>query len=1426
MARNKVKAATAKTATVATPSSPVKQAKSRATSTATARVPSSSSSRGMPTSTSVQSFDESMVATPTGRRSPVDGGEGEGAGAGDESIISALDDSMAESDADAGSASPTASASPAHVVVCVRMRPAPDASSSSEQPWSVDARTNTVEATDSHPSIAKRGGSSSAPPLPSSASSSMPTSASSSFLADQSSTNLAATASETYKFKFDRLVPPQVTSLDELYTSNLSPVVNGAVQGYNGTVFAYGQTGSGKTYTMSGGGGEQGIISRAIDEVFRCVEEIPDREFLLRVSYLEIYNESLRDLLVSLPSSSGSGASGTNANANARPASPTKGGYSHSAAGTSSTASSSLRIMEHPSSGRVSIAGLREEIVTQPSQVMDLLTKGQAARHQAATDWNERSSRSHCVATLTIESRWKEDPSGPVRVSALNLIDLAGSERAASSHERRKEGAFINKSLLTLGSVISKLSLAAASGATSAQQHIPYRDSKLTRLLQTSLSGNARVAVLLTMSPLTRHAVEGLSTLKFGKRCKMIKLKAKRGEVDEGEGGANEALLRKYRREVERLRARLEESAASSASSAATAATAGGAVDTDSSTPAAAVDTSTRSPPPADLLAAQAEVDAMNKQKAELRKQMEHLTRLIVTSTSLREGRQNSRESDDSFPSSSSASLLTSAPPGTPTRRMGRASEYGTPGTPTRNPNARLLERAIRGGSGGPSSSSSSTLRSTSGSADGDAVDTAASGAGAATARPFALEAQLASLRKSLAAAESARADAERERENDQTASDERVAVLLEQHVQRISKMESEHGEVVKAKERAVEALQLKVREAEASLQQGQEGLRGELQSAYDELTTLRGELATNGESLEAVRAELKAANDGLAAVRAELTAANEGLAAVRSELEAANEALAAVRAELTTANSALTTERASSATNNDALAAARSELDNERTARLAAEATLAKRPETEEEVTQREFDDLVRPARDAEQAKGGKAAATTVMSTSSSGSANDSDDTAARVKALEERERKLAEREQQLQTQSQSHSPPHHDVSALQDKVAQLTAQLDEAKSASSSSKGPGGAAVSRLSRGGSLREYRRYAPATSTDAVPSSPTHSRLMGGLGLAMPKPTSDALAIEAAVRNEREEIQRLNDVIASQRSLMTDLEASVGEWKDRMRNQQDIIRRLLLNGGNDDGDGDGDGGDRSAYAAALLAATATPSSRGIPRTTKLPTPPLQDGEDDQDQNKQPEYAVNMTPTRRGGGGLPLRSSVGRRSNGGGGDAQGQFDFAKRRSAFLQGSGPSDGKPRGGSVFTATTSTNSSNNSPYYGAHMYNRPPPAKGSLNAGLGLTAPNSPTKGGGLWGSSSATPDPLPLPAGATSSPTGTPSRNRAKRRITIEHELEKLKNGSSPRVDERTRGLLHDSPLKKSTVARMGSVGPDESAAGNKSQSRDWYI
>ncbi|KAJ1547142.1 hypothetical protein HK405_006564 [Cladochytrium tenue] len=298
------------------------------------------------------------------------------------------------------------------------------------------------------------------------------------------------------------------------------------MEGMNGTVFAYGQTASGKTYSMMGVDEQPGVIPQAIDDVFSYIrEQTDDREYLLRVSYLEIYNETIRDLLT--------------------------------------PEQTDLRIHEDRKRG-VYVSPLKEEIVTTPKQVMKVIQKGEMNRHFGSTDYNEHSSRSHTVFQMVIESRDRNSgvispPAvrrpgatgklrGSVTISQLNLIDLAGSEKATSNAERRKEGAFINKSLLTLGNVISKLT------EDKNSIHIPYRDSKLTRILQSSLSGNARVSVIATVSPAAFNAEETSNTLKFAERVKRVPVRAHQNQVlDE------KALIQKYKLEIAELRNKLVE---------------------------------------------------------------------------------------------------------------------------------------------------------------------------------------------------------------------------------------------------------------------------------------------------------------------------------------------------------------------------------------------------------------------------------------------------------------------------------------------------------------------------------------------------------------------------------------------------------------------------------------------------------------------------------------------------------------------------------------------------------------------------------------------------------------------------------------------------------------------------------------------------
>ncbi|SCV68035.1 BQ2448_156 [Microbotryum intermedium] len=360
-----------------------------------------------------------------------------------------------------------------NVVVCLRVRPT-RLSNPSSNIYKYNAPRSILSFAPNHPVFVKRGATSSSRP-------------------------------GEYEFTFDRLHLAPAPS-EALYDAKIRPIVRAAMNGFNGTVFAYGQTASGKTHTMMGTEAEPGIIPLAIDELFTFIHRQNDsRSFSLRVSFLEIYNEQLRDLLISNPKST-------------KP----------------------LEVVGEDGT----VKGLEERPVAMPSEVLSLLHEGDQRRRVGATDWNERSSRSHSVFVVTIESM-PRNGAGMARTSRLNLIDLAGSESATGQDDRRKEGSFINKSLLTLGTVIGKLSEGKHAGA----QHIPYRDSKLTRLLQPALSGKSRVAVICTMSPDAEQATETLSTLKFARRAKMVVTKAERGVLM-----TEQMMLSMYEKQVEALK--------------------------------------------------------------------------------------------------------------------------------------------------------------------------------------------------------------------------------------------------------------------------------------------------------------------------------------------------------------------------------------------------------------------------------------------------------------------------------------------------------------------------------------------------------------------------------------------------------------------------------------------------------------------------------------------------------------------------------------------------------------------------------------------------------------------------------------------------------------------------------------------------------
>ncbi|XP_065061386.1 centromere-associated protein E-like isoform X1 [Rhopilema esculentum] len=317
-------------------------------------------------------------------------------------------------------------------------------------------------------------------------------------------------------FIFDKVYSGNDTT-ESLYDEFAKPLVLKAMEGFNGTIFAYGQTGTGKTYTMMGLPENPGVIPRGINDVFDLVEMAPDREFLIRVSYMEIYNEVITDLL--------------------------NAGSTH------------LKVRNNEKN-EVFVENLSEVPITSPEDALTCLRNGERLRRFGETNMNERSSRSHTIFRITIESKLlsanPEDNTqegGAVIVSQLNLVDLAGSERAAQTGAqgtRLKESGFINKSLLTLGTVISKLSSAGEEG------FVPYRDSKLTRILQNSLGGNAKTSVIATVSAAAGE--ETFSTLKFASRAKTIKNKPKVNEVLDGD-----TMIKRYRKEINMLKRQIDE---------------------------------------------------------------------------------------------------------------------------------------------------------------------------------------------------------------------------------------------------------------------------------------------------------------------------------------------------------------------------------------------------------------------------------------------------------------------------------------------------------------------------------------------------------------------------------------------------------------------------------------------------------------------------------------------------------------------------------------------------------------------------------------------------------------------------------------------------------------------------------------------------
>ncbi|XP_071388547.1 kinesin-like protein KIF3C isoform X1 [Centroberyx affinis] len=328
--------------------------------------------------------------------------------------------------------------------------------------------------------------------------------------------NPRAPPSEPQKtFTFDAVYDANSKQRD-LYDESVRPLIDSVLAGFNGTIFAYGQTGTGKTYTMQGAWMDpekRGVIPNAFDHIFTHISRSQsDKQYLVRASYLEIYREEVRDLL-----------DPNHANARA------------------------LDLRESPETG-VYVRDLTSCVCKSVKEIEEVMNVGNQARAVGATDMNEHSSRSHALFLITVEcSQPGPDGRKHIRVGRLNLVDLAGSERQAKTGvrgERLKEAAKINLSLSALGNVISAL-------ADGRSGHVPYRDSKLTRLLQDSLGGNARTVMVATLGPAPQHYDETLTTLRYANRAKNIQNQPRVNE------DPKDALLREFQREIARLRAQL-----------------------------------------------------------------------------------------------------------------------------------------------------------------------------------------------------------------------------------------------------------------------------------------------------------------------------------------------------------------------------------------------------------------------------------------------------------------------------------------------------------------------------------------------------------------------------------------------------------------------------------------------------------------------------------------------------------------------------------------------------------------------------------------------------------------------------------------------------------------------------------------------------
>ena len=302
----------------------------------------------------------------------------------------------------------------------------------------------------------------------------------------------------TFDYAFDK----NETQVN-IFNNTTKFLINGVVNGYNATVFAYGATGAGKTYTMLGNDDNPGIMPYTLKELFEEIKLYPEKEFKIKLWYLEIYNENIRDLLTN---------NGDN-----------------------------LDLREDPIKGLI-VNGITEKETTSSEDILSLLKKGNKNRTTEETDANEASSRSHAILQILVNYKEKNNNNistinksnnnNDIKFGKLSLIDLAGSERVSISGSkgmRLIEGGNINRSLLVLGNCINALCEASIKGN---KTHIPYRDSKLTRLLKDSLGGNSRTVMIANVSPFIYNFDDTYNTLKYAERAKYIKNKINKNIIN------------------------------------------------------------------------------------------------------------------------------------------------------------------------------------------------------------------------------------------------------------------------------------------------------------------------------------------------------------------------------------------------------------------------------------------------------------------------------------------------------------------------------------------------------------------------------------------------------------------------------------------------------------------------------------------------------------------------------------------------------------------------------------------------------------------------------------------------------------------------------------------------------------------------------